>query len=140
MRLLLFTFALLGLTAIGGHASSNSDSNITFFGAPRASLDGVLPVLSIEEDYIRGQTDGISNGAFGAAGPVQCSVSNPCADGSCCNSQGMCKPNRFIMRFPNTTQVNVASGTSTARTPVSRIAMPRHPVVRTAKMGLRHVH
>lgn len=89
MRLLVSTFALLGLTTTGGHAFSGGESNLSLFGAPRASLDGVLPVLSIEEDYIRAQTDGISNKAFGATGGGQCSASNPCADGSCCNSQGV---------------------------------------------------
>ncbi|KAF2621430.1 glycoside hydrolase family 18 protein, partial [Macroventuria anomochaeta] len=86
MRLSLFS-ALLALTAVG---PSNGNSNLTFFGAPRASLDGVLSVLSIEEDYILRQTDSVSNTSFGAAGPLQCSASNPCADGSCCNSQGQC--------------------------------------------------
>ncbi|KAJ4313602.1 hypothetical protein N0V94_006872 [Neodidymelliopsis sp. IMI 364377] len=91
MFLPFLSLVLLVLTAIGGHAvQPGGDSNLTFFGAPRASLDGVLPVLSIEEDYILGQTDGVSNKAFGAAGASQCSAANPCADGSCCNSQGQC--------------------------------------------------
>ncbi|KZM28624.1 chitinase [Ascochyta rabiei] len=90
MRLSPPTLALLGLIAINGHAYHPGDSNITFYGAPRASLDGVLPVLSIEEDYIRSQTDHFSNKAFGAAGELQCSASSPCVDGSCCNSQGQC--------------------------------------------------
>jgi hypothetical protein len=81
----LFFFALLALTSVG----LSNGSNLTFFGAPRASLDPVLPVLSIEESYIRAQTDGTTNTVFGAADIPQCSASNPCADGSCCNLQGM---------------------------------------------------
>ena len=79
------SFALLALTSVG----LSGATNLTLFGAPRASLDPVLPVLSIEESYIILQTDGISDTAFGAADALQCSVVSPCADGSCCNSQGM---------------------------------------------------
>ena len=83
MRIFLF-FALLALIAV---SPSNGDSNLTLFGAPRHSLDGVLPVLDIEEQYIRSQTDGGIK-AFGAT-DIQCSANNPCPDGSCCNSQGV---------------------------------------------------
>ncbi|KAJ4337251.1 hypothetical protein N0V95_008388 [Ascochyta clinopodiicola] len=90
MWLSLSTFALLGLITTTGHTFGTGASNLTFYGAPRASLDGVLPVLSIEEDYIRGQTDHFPNKAFNTAGQLQCSASSPCVDGSCCNSQGQC--------------------------------------------------
>ena len=86
MRMSLLSSALLGLTAV---TPSSGDPNLTFFGAPRASLDGVLPVLNIEEHYIRSQTDG-SIEAFATVGEFQCNSSTPCFDGSCCNSQGMC--------------------------------------------------
>lgn len=78
-------FGLLALTSV----SLSNGSNLTSFGAPRASLDPVLPVLSIEESYIRAQTDDTTNTVFGVADVLQCSASNPCADGSCCNLQGM---------------------------------------------------
>lgn len=85
MRLSVLTSAFLGLAAFGGYASGG-DSNLSVFGAPRHNLDGVLPVLDIEEQYIRSQTDG-SVKAFGGT-DLQCSASTPCSDGSCCNSQG----------------------------------------------------
>jgi hypothetical protein len=93
MRLPLF-FALLGLLlAVGGHASSNGapESNLTYFGAPRFSIEGVLPVFDIAESYIRSQTDGSAK-AISFNGEGGCSVSTPCILGSCCNSDGMCHP------------------------------------------------
>lgn len=90
MRLRLVTFVSLGLAAFSSLASSrqSEQSNLTLYGAPRHNLDGVLPVLSIEEQYIRAQTDGIPDKASGAAVALQCSAASPCYDGSCCNSQG----------------------------------------------------
>jgi hypothetical protein len=82
--------SLLGLLiAVGGHASSSDhESNLTYFGAPRYSIEGVLPVFDIAESYIRSQTDG-SETAIGANGNGGCSAQNPCLLGSCCNSDGM---------------------------------------------------
>ncbi|KAL1593099.1 hypothetical protein SLS59_009424 [Nothophoma quercina] len=48
------SFALLALASVG----LSGATNLTLFGAPRASLDPVLLVLSIEESYIILQTDG----------------------------------------------------------------------------------
>jgi hypothetical protein len=89
MRLPLL-FALLGLLALCGHASSPgvSESNVTYFGAPRFSIEGVVPVFDIAESYIRSQTDGSAK-AIGFHGEGSCSSSNPCVLGSCCNSDGM---------------------------------------------------
>jgi len=75
----------LGLVAIGGLASS-IESNLTYFGAPRASLDGVLPVLDIAEGYIRSQTD--DGGSAVGSSHTSCSANNPCILGSCCNRDG----------------------------------------------------
>jgi hypothetical protein len=97
MRLLPF-FPLLGLLAIGGHASSNGahESNLTYFGAPRLSIEGVLPVFDIAESYIRSQTDGSAK-AIGLHAEGGCSAGNPCILGSCCNSDGMCHA-RVLLR------------------------------------------
>jgi hypothetical protein len=90
MRLPLL-LALLGLLAFCGHASSpgGSESNLTYFGAPRFSIEGVVPVFEIGESYIRSQTDGSAK-AIGFHGEGGCSASNPCVLGSCCNSDGKC--------------------------------------------------
>ncbi|KAJ8114497.1 hypothetical protein OPT61_g3630 [Boeremia exigua] len=87
MRLSFVASAFLGLTAFSGHAFG-ADSDLALFGAPRHNLDGVLPVLDIEEQYIRSQTDG-SVKAFGGT-DLSCTVDSPCPDGSCCNAQGQC--------------------------------------------------
>ncbi|KAH6644816.1 glycoside hydrolase superfamily [Boeremia exigua] len=86
MRLSFIASAFIGLAACS--SPSAGDSDLALFGAPRHNLDGVLPVLDIEEQYIRSQTDG-SVKAFGGTN-LQCSAANPCPDGSCCNSQGQC--------------------------------------------------
>ena len=85
----------LGL-AIGGLASS-IESNLTYFGAPRATLDGVLPVLDIAESYIRSQNhDGSS--AIGFTGDGSCSANNPCILGSCCNRNGKFSQCRVLLQ------------------------------------------
>ncbi len=86
MRLSFFTTTFLGLVAFCGPVLGG-DSNLALFGAPRHNLDGVLPVLDIEEQYIRSQTDGGVKALGGT--DLQCSVGSPCPNGSCCNSQGM---------------------------------------------------
>lgn len=86
MQLSVLTSAFLALVTSSSYAFA-SESNLSLFGAPRHNLDGVLPVLAIEEQFIRSQTDG-SVKAFGGT-DLQCSASTPCPDGSCCNSQGM---------------------------------------------------
>ncbi|KAJ4402691.1 hypothetical protein N0V91_007066 [Didymella pomorum] len=84
-----FSSAFLGLTALCGLASGGEpESNLSLYGAPRHNLDPVLPILDIEEKYIRSQTD-VSVTALGGT-ELQCSASNPCPDGSCCNDQGHC--------------------------------------------------
>lgn len=85
MHMSLLSSALLGSTAV---TPSSGDPNTTFLSAPRASLDVVLPILTVGEHYIRSQTDS-SIEAFVTVGGFQCSDSTPCADGSCCNAQGM---------------------------------------------------
>jgi hypothetical protein len=77
------------LVATGSHASTfgASDSNLTYFGAPRFSIKGVLPVFDIAEGYIRSQTDNSAK-ILTLKGDGGCSRSNPCALGSCCNSDG----------------------------------------------------
>ncbi|KAJ4983451.1 hypothetical protein SVAN01_11059 [Stagonosporopsis vannaccii] len=82
-----FAFAFLGLAASSGYAPKG-ESDLSSFGAPRHNLDGVLPVLDIEEYFIRSQTDGGAK-AFGGT-DLRCSASTPCPDGSCCNSRGEC--------------------------------------------------
>lgn len=74
---------LLGLVAIG--LASNVESNLTYFGAPRASLDGVLPVLEIAEDYIRSQSDVVTIVDFEKS-EAGCNANSPRLLGSCCNS------------------------------------------------------
>jgi hypothetical protein len=74
--------SLLGLVAFGV-----SQSNISYFGAPRLSLDPIVPTINIAEHYIRGQTDGGVT-ALGFSGEGGCSVDNPCLLGACCNSDG----------------------------------------------------
>jgi hypothetical protein len=90
MRLPLLLSLLGLLLAVGGHAFSSGahESNVTYFGAPRFSIGGVLPVFDIAESYIRSQTDG-SEEAIGSKGNSGCSAQNPCLLGSCCNSDGM---------------------------------------------------
>jgi hypothetical protein len=88
---LLFLLPLLGLLpAIGGAAlrSGAPESNVTYFGAPRFSIQGVLPVFDIAESYIRSQTDSSAK-AIGFTDDGKCSASNPCILGTCCNSDGM---------------------------------------------------
>lgn len=85
MRLSIFTFAFLALALFSSYTSARA-SDLALYGAPRHILDGVLPVLAIEEQLIRSQTDG-SVKAFGGTN-LHCSASSPCPDGSCCNSQG----------------------------------------------------
>lgn len=88
-----FSSAFLGLTALCGLASGGEpESNLSLYGAPRHNLDPVLPILDMEEKYIRSQTD-VSVTAFGDT-ELQCSASNPCPDGSCCNDQGMLNTSR----------------------------------------------
>ncbi|KAF1922681.1 glycoside hydrolase family 18 protein [Didymella exigua CBS 183.55] len=90
MRLRLVTSASLGLAVFGGLASGEQSEpwNLTLNGAPRHHLDPVLPILDIEEQYIRSQTDGGVT-TLGST-DLQCSASNPCPHGSCCNLQGQC--------------------------------------------------
>jgi hypothetical protein len=77
-----FLLPLLGLVvALAGLVSSAGSQ------APRASIDGILPVFDIAESYIRSQTDG-SAVVIGYNGVAQCSSKNPCILGSCCNSDG----------------------------------------------------
>jgi hypothetical protein len=86
-----FLLPLLGLLlAIGGAAFGLGapESNLTYFGAPRFSIQGVLPVFDIAESYIRSQTDG-STKAITSTGKGGCSAKEPCILGSCCNSDGM---------------------------------------------------
>ncbi|KAF1914807.1 hypothetical protein BDU57DRAFT_549890 [Ampelomyces quisqualis] len=102
--------SLLGLLlAIGGHGSSSSahDSNVTYFGAPRFSIEGVLPVFDIAESYIRSQTDD-SVKAIGSKGNGGCSAQNPCLLGSCCNSDGQCgyRPEHCSPSDPKTCVAN----------------------------------
>lgn len=86
MRLPFIASAFLGLAASGSYASEG-ESNLALFGAPRHNLDGVIPILDLEEQYIRRQTGDSPQGFAGA--DIQCSPGSPCSDGSCCNSQGM---------------------------------------------------
>jgi hypothetical protein len=82
---------ILGLAvAIDSHArtSSPSQSNVTYFGAPRYSIEGVLPVFDIGESYIRSQT-GDNAKSVGLTTDGSCSRDRPCLLGSCCNSDGM---------------------------------------------------
>ena len=90
MRLPLFGALLELPLALLMHTTraATHESNLTYFGAPRFSIEGVLPVLDVAESYIRSQTDG-SVKQIGAKGDGRCSVSNPCILGSCCNSDGM---------------------------------------------------
>lgn len=86
MRLPHLVPAALGLATFSGSAFGG-ESNLSLDGAPRHNLDGVLPILAIEEHYIRSQTDGSAK-AFGST-DLQCTKSSPCPDGSCCNSKGI---------------------------------------------------
>jgi hypothetical protein len=87
MRLPLL-LSLLGL-ATNGHAYSfrASESNLTYFGAPRLSLDPITPTVDIAENYIRSQTDGGAT-ALGFSSEGGCSADHPCLLGACCNSDG----------------------------------------------------
>jgi hypothetical protein len=69
--------SVLGLVALAGLVSTS--------GAPRASIDGVLPAFDIAESYIRSQTDGNAQ-SIGYNEVGDCSFKNPCVLGSCCNS------------------------------------------------------
>lgn len=89
MRLALQVLSALlcaGQAALG--ESPPGSSNVTYFGAPRLSLDPILPILDIGEAYIRGQTQR-GDGAF-AADFNQCDENRECKDKSCCNSDGRC--------------------------------------------------
>jgi len=89
-----FKSALLGLTALCGFVSGGEpENNLALYGAPRHNLEPVLPILDIEEKYIRSQTDGGVTALGGT--DLQCSASNPCPDGSCCNNQGMSNISSF---------------------------------------------
>jgi hypothetical protein len=83
--------SLLGLVAIGGHASNLGApaSNLTYFGAPRYSLNAITPMVDVAEAYIRSQTDGGAMAVgFAGTGKNGCSANNPCLLGACCNSDG----------------------------------------------------
>lgn len=86
MRLSLLLPVALVVTALTGSAASG-DSNLSLDGAPRHNLDGVLPILDLEEQYIRSQTDDNVKASSGTS--FRCTAKAPCPDGSCCNSQGM---------------------------------------------------
>jgi hypothetical protein len=87
MRLPLSLLGLLVAINSNAFSSAASESNVTNFGAPRYSIEGVLPVFDIAESYIRTQTDGSAK-TIGSTVKGACSRDNPCILGSCCNSDG----------------------------------------------------
>lgn len=104
MRLPLFGPFLGLLLSCSTHISNahSHESNLTYLGAPRFSIEGVLPVLEIAESYIRSQTDGNVK-QIGAKGDGRCSTRNPCILGSCCNSDG-----RYPTIFPSRSLLTVS--------------------------------
>ncbi|KAF2828249.1 glycoside hydrolase [Ophiobolus disseminans] len=80
---------LLQLGLVATALASSVKSNLTYFGAPRASLDGVLPVLEIAEGYIRSQSN-VDVTTFKSESEVGCGANSPCILGSCCTSLGHC--------------------------------------------------
>jgi hypothetical protein len=83
----LVSSVLLRLAAIGGSASgSGVESHLS-----ASAIGSALPI--IKEQYIRCQTDGGVT-AFSSA-DLQCNASDPCPDGSHCNSLGTSKTSLY---------------------------------------------
>lgn len=130
-----FSSALLGLTALCGLVSGGKPkSKLSLYGAPRHKLDPVLPILDIEEKYIRSQIDGDVTALGGAA--LQCSASNPCPGGSCCNDEGLSNASRLGTFSANITQDTAATAMSIARSLASLTATQRPLAVRIARTAL----
>ncbi|KAF2845251.1 glycoside hydrolase family 18 protein, partial [Plenodomus tracheiphilus IPT5] len=106
MRWLLPLSVALWLAIFGSASSAaQSQSNLTYFGAPRLSLTGVTPTLDITEGYILAQTN---TSVSTLSSSAHCSAANPCVDGSCCNSNGLCgyRPEHCRLSSPVTCVAN----------------------------------
>ncbi|KAF2738966.1 glycoside hydrolase [Polyplosphaeria fusca] len=92
MRITFIPALLLAAFAVAADAVINSSAlAIHYDDVPDISHAPPPPILDIGLNYILGQS---LSGSFtvdsGGEGPVQCSKDKPCADGSCCNSDGKC--------------------------------------------------